>query len=418
MMRHKNKAAAGCAILLGVFFLFLEPAQYFFGDSIAVLWGRPHSVGSLVKDFVRLDGGHWYRPLSNSLPPFLLWPVFGMQFMPYHILALILHSLFCIGLFEIFRRVLKDDWAAFAGSAFFAFHPIQFYATYDLAFYQEPITAALTIVSLILLLRYVERPRNSVLAAGLLTFVAALSSKETSVMMPLLLALLLLSRKDLYKRRSARSAVLYAGGISAAFTFTYAFILGVTFRYQPTYRPQLQLTALTDAFRAVLWSFGIPSGFQTGAWHYPVVITFGLSLLFSIVVAIAIAGPRSRVWIGLAWFFAAAAPAFFTEHLLPHHLYLALAGIAYSVGQTVAWVRSHAVSRPAFRQAAYVLGSAAIALALSAGYLDARADSTLSWVGESSTRVERTADFFRSSKIDLSRSPGIVAVIGDAQVLR
>ena len=418
MMRNKTITAAGCVILLGVFVLFLEPAQYFFGDSIAVLWGRPHSAGSLVKDFVRLDGGHWYRPLSNSVPPFLLWPLFGMQFMPYHILALVLHGLFCIGLLEVFRRILKDDWAAFVGATFFAFHPIQFYATYDIAFYQEPITAALTVASLILLLRYIERPRAIVLIAGLLTFVAALSSKETSVMMPLLLVLLLFNVKELYKLPPARNAVLCAGCISAAFTLIYTFVLGVTFRYQPTYQPQLTLNAATDAFRAVLWSFGIPSGVQTQDWHYPPAMTFGLALLFSVTVAAAIAGSRNRAWAGFAWFFAAAGPAFFTQHLLPHHLYLALVGIAYSVGQTVAWLRSQDISRSAFRRAAYALGSLAIGLSFGAGYLDARADSRLSWVGESSTRVQRTADFFLSSKIDLSRYPGIVAVIGDAQVLR
>src|SRR5205085_2923515 len=78
MRRYGGLGAAGCVVMVvGVIVLFLEPAEYFFGDSIAVLWGRPHSIGSLVKDFARLDGGHWYRPLSNSLPPFLLWPLFG-----------------------------------------------------------------------------------------------------------------------------------------------------------------------------------------------------------------------------------------------------------------------------------------------------------------------------------------------------
>src|ERR1051326_969298 len=183
MMRYKNLLAAGC-VVFAILALFLEPAQFFFGDSIAVLWGRPHSIGSLLKDFARLDAGHWYRPLSNSLPPFVLWPLFGMNFRPYHLLAIALHSLFSIGLFVIFRRILRDDWAAFVGGAFFAFHPIQFYATYGIAFYQEPITAALMLGSLTLLCEYIERPRAKVLITGLLVFLAALTSKETAVMLP------------------------------------------------------------------------------------------------------------------------------------------------------------------------------------------------------------------------------------------
>ena len=109
MKRYRYVTAAGC-VVLGVFVLFLDPAQYFFGDSIAVLWGRPHSVGSLIKDFVRLDGGHWYRPLSNSVPPFALWPVFGMEFRLYHLLALVLHSLFSLAVFEIFRSSRRRNF--------------------------------------------------------------------------------------------------------------------------------------------------------------------------------------------------------------------------------------------------------------------------------------------------------------------
>jgi hypothetical protein len=59
-----------------------------------------------------------------------------------------------------------------------------------------------------------------------------------------------------------------------------------------------------------------------------------------------------------------------------------------------------------------------MALVFCAAYLDARADSTSSWVGQSSQRVQSTANFFRSAKIDLSKSEGILAVIGDAQELR
>ena len=417
MTRYKYLTAAGC-VVLGVFVLFLEPAQYFFGDSIAVLWGRPHSLGSLLKDFARLDGGHWYRPLSNSMPPFVLWPVFGMEFGPYHLLGLILHSLFSLGLFEAFRRILRGYWVAFVGAAFFAFHPIQFYATYDIAFYQEPIMAALTLASLVLFFRYIEHPRTSLLVSGVLTFLAALSAKETSVVMPVLLILLLAGKSELYRLRSARIAILFSLGIAAAFTLLYTLVLGVTFRYQPTYHPELQLNAAVDALRALSWSFGIPSGVQTYGWRYAPTIAFGLCLLFFVIAASALARPSNGVWRGFIWFFVAVGPALFTHHLLPHHLYLGLAGIAYSVAQTVAWLRRQYVLRPTIGSLSCALGSFAVALIFCAGYLDARVDNTLSWVGESSLRVRSTADFIRSSKIDLSKSQGILAVIGDTQVLR
>jgi hypothetical protein len=413
---YRYLAALGC-VVLGIIVLFLEPAQYFFGDSIAVLWGRPHSAGSLINDFARLDGGHWYRPLSNSLPPFLLWPLFGMAFKPYHLVALALHGLLCFGLFEIFRRLLRDLLGAFVGAAFFAFHPVQFYATYDIAFYQESMMAALTLASLVLLWRFVHRPHVGLLAAGLLTFVAALSSKETSVVMPALF-LLLLGGTDLWRLRSTRISLLSAGALALFFALLYDRILSGGFRYQPTYRPRIQLHAAADAIRGLLWSFGIPSGVETQAWRYPFGMNLALWLIFFVTIAVAIARPSSGVWRGLVWFILATAPAFSTRHLLPHHLYLGLAGIAFSIGQTVAWLRTRPAYSPVFRSTAYALAALTVALVFCAGYMDARADAVRSWVGESSRRIQATASFVRSAGINLSKSQGIIAAIGDAQVLR
>ena len=408
-------------VVVGVFVLFLEPAQYFFGDSIAVLWGRPHSVGSLVKDFARLDGGHWYRPLSNSLPPFLLWPLFGMEFRPYHLVAIALHVIFCIGLFEVFRRLLRDPVAAFAGAAFFAFHPIQFYATYDIAFYQDPMMAALTIASVFLALQFIERERSGFLVASLVLFLTALVSKETSVTMPGLLVLILLGRPELCRLRSARIALLSSGVIAAAFAFIYAGVLGVTFRYQPGYRPRFGVNALSEAIRGLLWSFGIPSGYQTQGWRYPFGIYLGLWLLVVVIAAVAIARPGSRVWLGIAWFLVATSLAFSTRNLLPHHLYLGLVGIAFSLGQTVAWMRTrqtHQAWAAIFRRAASGLAAASVTLIFCAAFLDARVDATQSWVGQSSLRIQSTADFVRAAKIDIFESRGIVADIEDAEYLR
>ena len=147
-MRRRGSVCAAVCLVAGVAALFLHPGEeYFFGESIGLLWGRPHSWGMFLRDFTRLDGFFWFRPLSNSLPPFLLWPLFEMDFFPYHLVALALHIGLSLALFELFRRIFRDAFAAFVGAAFFAFHPIQFYATYDLIFYQEPMTAGLALAA-------------------------------------------------------------------------------------------------------------------------------------------------------------------------------------------------------------------------------------------------------------------------------
>src|SRR5262249_12311165 len=160
----------------------------------------------------------------------------GARFLPYHVLAILLHLGLSLGLFAIFIRVFRDRTAAFVATAFFAFHPVQFYATYDIAFYQEPMTAALELAALMLFLRYVDDNSRWFLGGALGCAVLALCSKETAVMLPGALFLVLGERI----RRERRAIVAFGSATLTAtvFTFIYAFVMGVVFRYQDAYRPR------------------------------------------------------------------------------------------------------------------------------------------------------------------------------------
>lgn len=408
-MARKHCFAAAVSLAAGILVLFLDPGeQYFFGDSIAVLWGRPHSWGSLLLDFTRLDGAQWFRPFSNSLPPFLLFPLWGMNFLPYHLLAMALHLGLALAVFELFRRILRDAAAAFVGAAFFAFHPIQFYATYDIAFYQEPIMAALVLAALALFHRYVKEEKTPLLAAGLLCFVLALCSKETAVVMPGLVVLVLWDRW--LERRLRSTEVLAAtAAVSAAFVFYYTAVMGLVFRYQPDYRPSLQLQILKNALSALLWAFGIPSGWTTQAWHFPapVLAVLGGTLLGTCLLAVS--RPRTGLWRGLAWFAGAGLPAFSTHHLLPHHLYLPLIGVAFAVAGAVAWLR--ALSRVRLASA---LSAASISTLFVAAFLAARADTLSSWVGRSAGEARAAAAFTRAAGLRLAGAEGVQVHTGVA----
>ncbi len=421
-MKGESRAPVLGAVLFliaGVCVIFLNPAeQYFFGDSISVLWGRPESWGALLRDFTRLDGTFWFRPLSNSLPPFLLWPLFGMNFWPYHAVAVALHCVVVLGLFAIFRRIFADTLAAFSGAAFFAFHPIQFYATYDIAFYQEPISTGLALVALLLMGRYAAGRGAASLLLGLFCFGLALCSKETSLVLPGPLALVLCDRLVRRERR-ALVAVAAKTGLSLAATYFYLGIAGLLFREQTDYRPQWHTQVLTNAWDALHWAFGLSSGWQTQGWHYPAVLRALLWGTFLGCLMAAVLLPRRGLWRGLVWFLGTGLLAFSTNHLLPHHLYFPLIGISFLFGGAVAWLR--AGSHETAPRWPRWLGSAAPAAALSAliaaALLAVRADSLDSWVGRSSWETRAVAQFFHTSRLRLADARGVVVWTGTAPYL-
>src|SRR5258706_8403489 len=185
-------AIAGASLALGIVILYLHPAdQYFFGDSISVLISRSLTWRGAFLDLFRLGGHHWYRPLTNGIVQFLVWPLFGMNFAAYHYLAMAMHWAVCVGLYLGLRNFLDDPFAAWAGAAFYAFHPIQFYATYDVCFYQEPIGIGLTLAAVAGFYCYARDGRIPALVIGGVSFALALVSREIAVLTPGLLAILL-----------------------------------------------------------------------------------------------------------------------------------------------------------------------------------------------------------------------------------
>jgi hypothetical protein len=208
-----------------------------------------------------LGGTHWYRPLSNGFVQYLLWPLFGMNFAAYHALAMFLHWSVCFGLYLSLKIYLEDGFAALAGAAFYAFHPIQFYATYDICFYQEPLGAGLFLGAVAFLYWYVQHGRKRFLTIGILLMLAALGSREVAVFTPALLVILLWPVSNL--RRGA-AAVGVTSVIGGGFAVVYFFVMH-PLRYQPeAYSPGWSPAHLTEnLWTCIRWAFGIAVGPQT-----------------------------------------------------------------------------------------------------------------------------------------------------------
>jgi tetratricopeptide (TPR) repeat protein len=109
----------------------------------------------------------------------------------FHALNLSFHMLAAALAFLLLRKLVKSDWAAAAGAAFFALNPLQAEPVSWASNMYTPLSGALALGALLAYFSSIERPGKSVGRWGMfgistLCFVLALLSKPSVVMLPLI----------------------------------------------------------------------------------------------------------------------------------------------------------------------------------------------------------------------------------------
>src|SRR5436190_11860228 len=118
--RHRNLLAGALLLLLlsSEFVVYLPSMKgYFFGDSIGQIVSRPRTLRAAIGTFGEVRA--WYRPLTQPVANYLLFPLFGFHFQPYHLVVLSLHMLASALLYFALLELTGDPWSAFAGAWFF-----------------------------------------------------------------------------------------------------------------------------------------------------------------------------------------------------------------------------------------------------------------------------------------------------------
>lgn len=385
---------------------------YFYGDSAALLYLRPRGLTAAIRVFAELSptAGGWYRPFSQWFLSYLLFPAFKTHFALYHAVALLLHLLVSAVLYRGLRQVCGSRPAAFAGAVFFGLHPVNFYATYDNAFFAETCLALAYGLSLAAFFR-----RRFAGAAA--WFALALVSKESAVTLPVLLAGLFTITPEL--RRQWRG---YARGFvpMAVLLFIYLaaysrhFVLRagtLTSAARSDYVLSLDGAIARNMLRYIRWTFQIPDGWVTGAWQFaPPFSYFSYALMVALGAwaawSLARGGRLARI--GLLWFLVTALPVLALNRYLLHHLYLPLAGIGLVVAAAFAFLDQN-VRRPV---TVSVLGCFCVAYAW-LSYTNVRAEARGSWVATNAAVCRNAAQFLENHAAEIGPS-SVVYVLNES----
>ena len=331
---------------------------------------RPENLGSILAAFDPWHDTWYYRPITKLVFA-LAYALFGTNAAPYHWVSLLAHAAAVVLVYFVARRAGASVVPSFAGALVFAVHFRQHESVFWFSAISYPLSTSLGLASALFFRAGLAKRRPGLLAAALASAAAAMLTKDTAAVVPVLVALYGLLFAGEAFSGEASSGEAFAGPSARrtalrVLPLALVLLVGVglqalTVRGRPfarggaAFSPKGVAESLAFVERsAALLVPGLdaPADSARGAAALLAVALFVAYVLIR----------RSRLALfGLAWVVLAHLPFYaFVPRMGDLYLYLPLVGVALVVVDAAELVAGGA-SRPILR-AASALGLAALAL--------------------------------------------------------
>jgi hypothetical protein len=298
------------------------------------LLSTPLLTGTIFPDVV----ARFYRPVS-SLSYALDYALFGMDPLAFHLTDLVVHVGVTLELCWLVTLVGARVWAAGAGAATFALHPVMVSVVPSLPRRHDSLAAAGVLGSLGLLAWATTHggPRWRLAVAGAVAlevfgaWAKEVGYAEVLLVAPVLIAAALAAALPLpSSARRISGLVLLCWGVAFVLVLLRVLVLGGIGGYKDAPSPLGNYdVALNDFVQYLAWPFESIVPRSPRGW----LEVFGLLLLASGVPWL-FATRRQRLSIAIGWVWLLACLAFQTgtRSLAPYQMYTAIAGLAFLVG--------------------------------------------------------------------------------------
>lgn len=377
LFKRSNHRDAVFFALIGIgeaLIFFRNPGHFFIADTILWMGYRHRSVGDFLRAFIEADPALWYRPLSQRTVESLLYPLAGLQPIPYHAAMFVLLFTCTIAVFLLTEQITASKRAAWIATLIFAPHVTHAFTTYDAAFVPEMMFSLFFMGSATAWVSWLRTGNRRAQVVSAVLFVGSLLSKETAVALPFTLFaiwMFLPVEKRVRLRSLAPHFVILS--IYLIFAIGYLHIRAIDIRQllaspgtagQKGYQLVLGNNVWDSAGVAFSWAFGISR--RIGQW--PVTAPWmdsALKAVRALIIVLALfvmfTPRRKYVLIGLAWFLLTAAPTLpLLDHFVPYYLFAPLVGFSVAVGVVLDWAYECSArhARPlAFALCAALLGT-------------------------------------------------------------
>ena len=277
------------------------------------------------------DAGY-YRPLL-LLDLALTRSIAGLDAGAHHLHGLVWHLVAVAGVFRLLRAIVRVPWAAATGTALFALHPVQVEAVAFVSARNDPMATALLVWSLLFLSR--KAPCTKALAGGGILALAALLSKESVLLAPLLLPLVCRARRPDWGAPKSHGVLLGAVGTGLGLRA----LSGVGLPAQADIAHLLGALwpSLCHYLDRLLWPVDMAPMIHLG-WPPPTPVLAG-AVGIGLLIALGVVG-RRRAGLGLGLASLGLAPALagvaHTGIIVDRYLYLPMVGLALVVAAIAA----------------------------------------------------------------------------------
>lgn len=294
--------------------------------------------------------GNFYRP-NQQLIYAIIYNAFGENPIPFHLVPILLHILNAFFIFLLLGRFGFGRLASLIGGVIFVLHPIQTEAVSYISGLSEPLGLFFILSSSLLFLKAVDTSDTKSFVKfaliSCLLYIVALFSKESAV---IYLPIVGIITYYFYLQGKLKFDKKIVGYLSAVLVFTMLYLAGkfTVFQFSESaglseqkdlYTENLHIRIITflnvlpEYFKMFLYPHNL--NYEKPYMAYTTISTrgaiFSLLLIAGLILATIYAKKAPKLFLGLAWFFAALAPYVgiipLNAMYLEHWIYVPIIGL-------------------------------------------------------------------------------------------
>jgi len=268
------------------------------------------------------DRYNFYRPLQ-ILAYMLEYSVWKLDPVGYHLGNIIIHVLTALALFWFIGVLFRDHLLALLAGLLFVAHPVHTEAVTYIAGLADPLSAFFILLAFIFYIKATECRKAPLFLAALLSYAAALLSKENSLILPVLLVLYHYA----FRKKVVASRLFSMTGLAALYVVLRLTLLKSMLSHTLPPTTLLQrlpgfFAALASYLRILFLPFRLHM--EYGVWNlsfvHPQVVLGLLIFLAALLIIFRESKKRTLVFFSLSWFFLTLLPV---SNLYPVNAYMA-----------------------------------------------------------------------------------------------
>jgi protein O-mannosyl-transferase len=299
---------------------------------------------------------NFYRPLSN-LFYLICFQLFGDSAAGYHLICVLVHCLAVWLVFLAGSRLFRNEWLGLLAASMFALHPVHVEPVAWIDGIGDPLATVFLLAAFCLYLRLDEIDKGSrgrILAGMNLAFAAALFTKETAVIFPVLAVLF----EHLYRRDRTETTWLQKFSRYSGLWLTFGFYMALRVAAVGQLAPAALHSEVTrrEAFlsalaligqyaRKLLWPVPLVAfvPFQKSTSLFETSVLLGLITLLAVVALFILLWRRAHLYsFTLLWMAFSIAPGLNTRWMTAsvfaeRYLYLASVAFSWLLAGTALW---------------------------------------------------------------------------------